>query len=77
MKGAILWLVHWARHAGTRDFCPALAALVGQIKKKKFHRTLLHFIRLHHPANWADSRAVTPVYLWVSLGFIKEKVIDR
>ncbi len=35
MKGVLLWLVHWALHAGTRDFwdfCPALAALAGPVQ---------------------------------------------
>jgi hypothetical protein len=31
MKGILLWLVHWACHAGTSDFCSALAALVGPV----------------------------------------------
>jgi hypothetical protein len=29
MKGVLPWLVRWVLHAGTRDFFPALAALVG------------------------------------------------
>jgi hypothetical protein len=30
MKGVLRWLVHWARFCvGTRDFYPALAALIG------------------------------------------------
>jgi hypothetical protein len=29
MKGVLPWFVRWARHAGTRDFCHALATLVG------------------------------------------------
>jgi hypothetical protein len=28
MKGILPWLVGWACHAGTRDLCSALAALV-------------------------------------------------
>ncbi len=35
-KGVLPWLVHWARHAGTRDVCPALAALAGQVQKFLF-----------------------------------------
>jgi hypothetical protein len=34
MKGTLPWLVRWACHVGTRDFCPALAALVGAVQKK-------------------------------------------
>jgi hypothetical protein len=32
MKGVLPWLVRWACRAGTRDFCPALAALVSPIQ---------------------------------------------
>jgi hypothetical protein len=32
MKGALPWLVRWACRVGTRDFCPALAALVRPVK---------------------------------------------
>jgi hypothetical protein len=31
MKGVLPWLYRWARRAGTRDFCPALAALVSTV----------------------------------------------
>jgi hypothetical protein len=33
MKGVLPWLVRWALHAGTRDFCPALAALFGPVQQ--------------------------------------------
>ncbi len=33
-KGALLWLVHWACRAGTKYFCPALAAQVGPVQNK-------------------------------------------
>jgi hypothetical protein len=33
MKGVLSWLVFWACRAGTSDFCSALAALVGPVKK--------------------------------------------
>jgi hypothetical protein len=32
MKGVLRWLVRWACGAGTQDFCPALAALVGPVQ---------------------------------------------
>jgi hypothetical protein len=32
MKGVLPWLVHWARCAGTMDFCPALSALVSLVQ---------------------------------------------
>ncbi len=30
------WLVRWASHAGTRDFCSALAALAGPVQNTFF-----------------------------------------
>jgi hypothetical protein len=32
MKGVLPWLVLWVCRAGTRDFCSALAALVGSVQ---------------------------------------------
>jgi hypothetical protein len=32
MKRGFSWLVLWACRAGTRDFCSALAALVGPVQ---------------------------------------------
>jgi hypothetical protein len=32
LKEGLPWLVHWAQLAGIRDFCPALAALIGQVQ---------------------------------------------
>jgi hypothetical protein len=32
MKGVLPWWVHWGCRAGTRDFCPALAGLVGLVQ---------------------------------------------
>jgi hypothetical protein len=36
MKEVLLWLFRCACLVGTRDFCPALAALVGPVQKKFF-----------------------------------------
>ncbi len=49
MKGVLPWLVPLAYHAVTRDFCPALAALVGPVQNIFPHRTLFHFICPHGP----------------------------
>jgi hypothetical protein len=44
MKGALPYMVRCARRAGTRDFCPALAALVGSVQYIFFpHSTLQYF----------------------------------
>jgi hypothetical protein len=32
MKGVLSWFLRWVPRAGTRDFCPALAALVGPVQ---------------------------------------------
>jgi hypothetical protein len=32
IKGVLPWLAHWACRAGTRDFCSALAAIVGPVQ---------------------------------------------
>jgi hypothetical protein len=45
MKRLLSWLFLWACRAGTRDFCPALAALVDLEQNVFFtHRTLFQFI---------------------------------
>ncbi len=61
-------MVRWACHAGTRDFCSALAALVGLVQNIFFpHRTLFQCLCPHRPASWAGSRAGSPVPQYVSL----------
>ncbi len=42
MKGVLSWVGSWACHFGTRDFCAALAALVGTVKNI-FSLTLHYF----------------------------------
>jgi hypothetical protein len=42
MKGVLPWLVRWACRASTRDFCSALAALVGPVQKN-FSPTVHYF----------------------------------
>ncbi len=62
MKVILPWLVRWACRAGTRNFCPALAALVGPVQH-------IFFLAIHYfnpfvsiaPASWAGSRAGSPV----------------
>ncbi len=54
-------LNRWACRAGTRDFGPALAALVGAVQIFfSSHHTLFHFICRHHLACLAGSRAASP-----------------
>jgi len=42
MKRVLPGLVPWARHAGTRDFCPALAVLVRPVQNI-FFLAVLYF----------------------------------
>jgi hypothetical protein len=52
MQEVLPWLVRWALRAGMRDFCPALAALVGPVHKIFFPRpTLFIFVCPHRPAS--------------------------
>jgi hypothetical protein len=62
MKGGLSWLGPWAYPAGTRYYCFALAALVGQIQNIFCpHRTLYQPLCPHPPASWTGSRAGSPV----------------
>jgi hypothetical protein len=44
IKGVLPWLVRWACRAGTRDFCPALAALVSPVQNITFFTALFFTI---------------------------------
>jgi hypothetical protein len=41
MKGVLPLLIRWSCRAGTKDFCPALAALVGHVQNIFF--LIVHF----------------------------------
>jgi hypothetical protein len=60
MKGVLPCLVHRARRAGTRDFCPALAALVGPVQAL-FSSPDTISLHLSLSPSWAGSRAALPV----------------
>ncbi len=67
-KGVLPWLVRWALHAGTRDFCPALAALVRPVQNI-FFLAVHYFFQLicpHRPLSWAvvQDRLPLIVCLW-------------
>ncbi len=47
MKGVLPWLVRWTRRAGTKDFCPALAAIVSPAQNVIF--LTVHFFTLLVP----------------------------
>ncbi len=62
MKEVLPWLVRWARRAGARDLCPALAALVSPVQNVfPRHTLLVHFIYPLRAASWAGGRAASPV----------------
>jgi hypothetical protein len=55
---AFLVVSFWACRAGTRDFCSALAALVGPVQNI-FSLTVRYTLSIpfpHRPASWAGSR---------------------
>jgi hypothetical protein len=56
MKGALPWLIIWARRAGTRDFYPALAAQASPVQNT-FFRTVHYVSRAGPPV----SECVSPV----------------
>jgi hypothetical protein len=56
MKGLLPWLVCWACRAGTRDFCSALAALLGTVQNIFF--LTVHYLNFFDPI--AGSRAGSP-----------------
>ncbi len=64
MKGVPPWMVRWARRVCTRDFYPALAALVSPVQNIFFFTT--HFFTscvpiAQQPVSQAGSRAGPPV----------------
>ncbi len=54
MKKVLPWLLCWPNSAGTRDFCPALAAALVDPVQNNFFLTE-HFINSfpHRPTSWA------------------------
>ncbi len=56
MKGVLPWLVRWALHDETREFCPVLAALVVPVLKGLV-LTVHLIIFPRRPVSWAGSRA--------------------
>jgi hypothetical protein len=68
MKGVLFGLVYWACRAGTRDFCSALAALVGPAQTISFLSVHYFFSPIAQQAgHWAGSRAGSPISYCVSL----------
>jgi hypothetical protein len=57
MKGVLPWLIRWACRAGTRDFCPALAALVGPVQNT-FFRIVQYFNSFFPIAHQAEQAVV-------------------
>jgi hypothetical protein len=56
MKGVLPYLVHWARRAGTKDFYPALSALVRSVQNICF--LAAHFFTLCVPIAHQPGQAV-------------------
>jgi len=51
IKGILSWLVRWYCRASTRDFCPALAALVSPVHIIFPRGTLFHLIWAYRPCS--------------------------
>jgi hypothetical protein len=71
--GVLPYLVRWARHAGTIDFCPALAALVSPVQHIIF--LTAHFFTLL--VTWAGSRAGSPVSVSLVIFGIKSSSVKK
>ncbi len=56
MTGVLSWLVRWACRAGTRDFCPALAALVDPVQNMCF--LTVHYFNSFVPIAQQSGQAV-------------------
>ncbi len=71
MKGVLPWLVRWACRAGTRDFCSALAALIGPLQNVFFpHRHYFNsFVIVAQKAGQAAvlGRLSLRLYLWYTV----------
>jgi hypothetical protein len=55
MKGVLSWLVCWTFRAGTRDFCSALAALIGPVQNVFF--LTVHYFNSLVPIAQHDAQA--------------------
>jgi|688.fasta_scaffold1032726_1 hypothetical protein len=61
MTEVLPWLVSLARHVNTRDFSPALAALVGPVQKNVF--LIVHHFNSFVPIFQQAGHAVVPCRL--------------
>jgi hypothetical protein len=74
MKAVLPWLVRWARHAGTRDFYPALAALVSSVQNIFPHSTLFQLLCPHRTSGQAVVQG-PPVSEWCLWGRVRGEPI--
>jgi hypothetical protein len=65
MKGVLSWLVRWACRTGTRDFCSALAALVGPVQNIFF--LTAHYFNSFVPIAQQARQTVMPGHLSLSV----------
>ncbi len=77
MKGVLPWLDRWSRLAGTGDFCPALAALLGPVQNIFFlaihySTSFVHFAQ--QPGQTVVPRRLSPnLCLWL-LAVVMEQI---
>jgi hypothetical protein len=65
MKGVLPWLFRWACRAGSRDFCPALAALVSLVQNIFF--LAVHYFTSFVPIPKQAGQAVVPGRLYLNI----------
>jgi hypothetical protein len=73
MKGVLPWLIRWACRAGPRDFCPALAALVGPVRNIFF--LTVHYFNSIVPIAQKAGQAAVLGRLSLSMCLCEEQVL--
>jgi hypothetical protein len=67
MKGSFPWLFSWALRAGTKDFCPALVALVGPVQNIFF--LTVHYFNSFVPIVQKTGQAVVQGHMSINVCF--------
>jgi hypothetical protein len=76
MKAVLPWLVRWTSHAGARDLCSALAALVGPVQNI-FSSPYTFSIPLQAGQSAVLGRLSLSMCLWCSLLKVSDSLIKN
>ncbi len=76
MIGVLPWLVPWARRVVSRDFYPALAALVSPASPKHFFLLTKYFFTFCIPITQQPGQGVVPVRLSLNKCFWVAPFLD-